>query len=201
MCVGGDPVITMREYAQNHNVSYEAIRKQTARFRKELEGHVTTKGQTYYLDDFAVSFLDDRRRGNPVVLYNQDQRDEVQLLRDQVEALRNELMTTQKRVIDLQTEKQILLEAKVKYDLLVESNAEKQTMIDTLREDLTDARKNSDQLREDLQSAKTDADRMRDELRAARADADQVRKERDAAQADAGSYRKSIFGFYRKKRS
>jgi len=177
---------TIREYAREHGVSYEAIRKQIARYAKDLDGHITTKRQTKYLDDFAVSFLDDRRRESPVVVFNQDRSDEVKLLRDQVEALKNELMTTQKRVIELQSENQLMIEAKVKYDLLLESSNEKSATIDTLREDLKVARRDTDQAREDLKTA--------------RADADQIRKERDEAQADARSYQKSIFGLYRKVR-
>ena len=162
--------MTIKEYAKTHGISYEAVRKQLTRYCDELRGHITTNGQTKYLDDYAIEFLDQRRRSNPVVVLRQGEREETDLLREQIEALRNELMTTQKRVIELQSENQLMLEAKVKYELLVESNEEKKTTIEALRED----------------------------LKSARDDADQIRKERDAAQADAKSYRKSIFGFYRK---
>lgn len=178
--------MTIKEYAKNHGISYEAVRKQIARYKKDLAGHITTHGQTKYIDDYAVEFLDKRRRTNPVVLFHESERAEVDLLRDQVEALKNELMTTQKRVIELQSENQLMLEAKVKYDLLLESSNEKSATIDTLREDLKVARRDTDQAREDLKTA--------------RADADQIRKERDEAQADARSYQKSIFGLYRKVR-
>ena len=175
---------TIREYARDHHVSYEAIRKQIARYRKDLEGHITTKRQTKYLDDFAVSFLDDRRRENPVVVFNQERSDEVALLKNQVEALKNELLATQKRVMDLQSENQLMIEAKVKYDLLLESSNEKSATIEALREDLKDARRDTDQAREDLKAAKDETD--------------QIRKERDEAQEDARSYQKSMFGLYRK---
>ena len=176
--------MTIKEYAKSHGISYEAVRKQLARYRKDLEGHITTEGQTKYIDDFAVAFLDKKRRTNPVVVFNQERSDEVQLLRDQVEALKNELLATQKRVMDLQSEKQLMIEAKVKYDLLLESSNEKSATIETLREDLKDARRDTDQAREDLKAAKDETD--------------QIRKERDEAQADARSYQKSIFGLYRK---
>lgn len=173
--------MTIKEYAKTHGISYEAVRKQLSRYRKELDGHITTSGQTKYLDDFAVEFLDKRRKSNPVVVLRQSEREEVEILKEQIEALKNELMTTQKRVIELQSENQLMLADKIKYDLLLESSNEKQTMIDTLRDD--------------LKSARADADRTRKESDETR---EKLEKERDAAQADARSYRKSVFGFYRK---
>lgn len=217
---------TIRDYARDHHVSYEAIRKQIAKYQEDLDGHVITKGKTKYLDDFAVAFLDDRRREAPVSVIQWEETEVVRSLRDQIDALKNELMTSQKRVIELQSENQRMIAASTKYDLLVESSAGKDALIETLREDLSESRKSSDQLREELKdaraaeetakketdAAKLDADRARDDLKSARADADQIRKEadqakerseklkkeRDAAAKEAKSYRKSIFGFYRK---
>ena len=178
--------MTIREYARQRSVSYEAIRKQINRCQKDLEGHITTKGQTKYLDEYAVEYLDQRRSERPVSVVHWEETEVVKALRDQIDALKNELMTTQKRLIDAQSENQLLIEAKTKYDLLLESSNEKSATIDTLREDLKVARRDTDQAREDLKTA--------------RADADQIRKERDEAQADARSYQKSIFGLYRKVR-
>lgn len=175
---------TIREYAKKHHVSYEAIRSQVSRYRDQLGDHIVTKGQTKYLDDFAVEFLDNRRKDNPLVVVNSDQRETVEMLTQQLEALKNELLSTQKRVIELQSENQLMLADKIKYELLLESSNEKQTMIDTLRDD--------------LKAARADADRTRDDLDAAKAEREKLEKERDAAQADARSYRKSVFGFYRK---
>ncbi len=180
-------MISINEYATDHQVTYEAVRRQVVRYEKELAGHVITQGKKKYLDDFAVQFLDGKRKGNPIAVRHEVEKDESDMMKAQMDALKNELLTTQKRVIELQAANQALIEAKVKYDLLVESNAEKQTQIDTLRES--------------LQASQADAGQMREELKAARADADQARRERDEAQTEAGSYHKSIFGFYRKKRS
>ena len=189
---------TIREYAKRKGVSYEAIRKQIARYREDLDGHITTKRQTKYLDDFAVSFLDDRRRDSPIIVYNQERSEEVQLLKDQVESLRNELMTTQKRVIDLQSENQLMIEAKIKYDLLLESNTEKQTTIDALRGDLKEAKNEANIARQAVDALRDQRDDARRETDAARKEAEEIRRERDEAREEAKSYRKSIFGFYRK---
>ena len=182
--------MTIREYARQRSVSYEAIRKQINRCQKDLEGHITTKGQTKYLDEYAVEYLDQRRSERPVSV--------VQALRDQIDALKNELMTTQKRLIDAQSENQLLIEAKTKYDLLLESSNEKTATIETLREDLTESRKTSDQLRDDLKSARDETDQLRKQADEAKERAEKLKKERDTAAKEAKSYRKSVFGLYRK---
>lgn len=204
--------MTIREYARQRSVSYEAIRKQINRCQKDLEGHITTKGQTKYLDEYAVEYLDQRRSERPVSVVHWEETEVVKALRDQIDALKNELMTTQKRLIDAQSENQLLIEAKTKYDLLLESSNEKTATIETLREDLTESRKTSDQLRERLDDARKETDEAKRDADRARADADQIRKEadqakerseklkreRDAAAKEAKSYKKSIFGLYRK---
>lgn len=203
---------TIRDYARTHNVSYEAIRKQIAKYRGDLEGHIITKGKTKYLDDFAVEYLDQRRKESPVSVVHWEETEVVRALRDQIDALKNELMTTQKRVIELQSDNQLMIEAKTKYDLLLESSNEKTATIESLREDLTESRKTSDQLRERLDDARKETDEAKRDADRARADADQIRKEadqakerseklkreRDAAAKEAKSYKKSIFGLYRK---
>ena len=182
---------TIRDYAKDHHVSYEAIRSQVSRYRKDLDGHIVTKGRTKYLDDFAVTFLDGKRKDDPVSVVMMERSEVVDALRDQIDALKNELMTTQKRVIELQSENQLMLEAKTKYDLLLESSAEKTATIESLREDLKDARRERD-------AAQSQADRAREDLKSVHDESEKIRKERDEARADAGSYRKSIFGLYRK---
>ena len=173
--------ISIRDYAKQHGISYEAVRKQIKRFNAELSNHITTVGKKMYLDNVAVAFLDDRRQNNPVFISQQSESEQINDLKLQIDALKNELMTTQKRVIELQSENQLMLADKIKYDLLLESSNEKQATIDSLRDDLKSARADAEQIRKE-------SDEKREKLE----------KERDAAQADARSYRKSVFGFYRK---
>lgn len=162
--------MTIREYAKQKGVSYEAIRKQIARYKDDLDGHLIREKRSILLDDFAVEFLDDRRRESPVIVLNESEKESVERLKAQLEAVKNELIATQKTVITLQEEKQLMIEAKTKYDLLLESNTEQQKMIDDLRQNLQDAKEETKK----------------------------IRKERDKATAEAKSFRKSVFGFYRK---
>ena len=65
-------MITIRNYAKENNVSYEAIRKQIKRYEDELNGHIIKQNRTQFLDDIAVAILDQHRRENPVIIVNQD---------------------------------------------------------------------------------------------------------------------------------
>ena len=196
---------TIRDYARDHRVSYEAIRSQVSRYREDLDGHIITKGRTKYLDDFAVEFLNSKRKDDPVSVVTVEKSEIIDSLRDQIEALKNELMTTQKRVIELQSDNQLMLEAKIKYDLLLESSNEKQALIDGLREDLKStrdaeqsAKQETDEAKRDADQARADAEQIRKEIDETRKDSEKLKSERDEAIKEAKSYRKSIFGLYRK---
>lgn len=109
----------MREYAAQKGVSYEAVRKQVNRYKKELEGHITKVSRTQYLDDEAVAFLDGKRQENPVILLQVDKDEEIQRLHDENKALllkvaelQDALLKEKDTVKELQTEKIALLEAK-----------------------------------------------------------------------------------------
>ena len=60
-------MISIKDYAKQKNVSYEAVRKQLVRYKDELQSHITTKNRMRFLDDYAVNFLDPRLTwGRPV---------------------------------------------------------------------------------------------------------------------------------------
>lgn len=112
-------MVSMREYAAQKGVSYEAVRKQVNRYKKELEGHITKVSRTQYLDDEAVAFLDEKRQENPVILLQADKDEEIQRLHDENKALllkvaelQDALLKEKDTVKELQTEKIALLETK-----------------------------------------------------------------------------------------
>lgn len=109
----------MREYAAQKGVSYEAVRKQVNRYKKQLEGHISKVSRTQYLDDEAVAFLDGKRQESPVILLQMDKDEEIQRLSDENKALlvkvaelQDALLREKDTVKELQTEKIALLEAK-----------------------------------------------------------------------------------------
>ena len=144
--------MTIKEYAKSKGVSYEAIRKQIARYQKDLDGHIYRKNRTITLDAFAVDFLDGKRRESPIVVIAESEREHVQNLTDQIEALKNELIATQKTVISLQEEKQLMIEAKTKYDLLLEASHDKDQLIETLKGDLQEAKEATKEAKAEAES-------------------------------------------------
>lgn len=112
-------MLSLKEYATNKGVSYEAVRKQVKRYKSELEGHISKVNRTQYLDDEAVAFLDTKRQENPVILLQVDKDEEIQRLSNEnkmlllkVTELQDALLREKDTVKELQTEKIALLEAK-----------------------------------------------------------------------------------------
>lgn len=66
-------MMTLREYAADQGVSYEAVRKQLKRYETELSGHISKEKGVQYLDDYAVHFLTEKRNAQPIVIVNKDQ--------------------------------------------------------------------------------------------------------------------------------
>lgn len=54
-------MISMKDYAKQSGLSYEAVRKKVNRYEKELEGHIKKQHRTKYLDEYAVEFLEAHR--------------------------------------------------------------------------------------------------------------------------------------------
>lgn len=112
-------MLSLKEYATNKGISYEAVRKQVKRYKSELEGHISKVNRTQYLDDEAVAFLDTKRQENPVILLQVDKDEEIQRLSNEnkrlllrVAELQDALLREKDTVKELQTEKIALLEAK-----------------------------------------------------------------------------------------
>lgn len=80
-------VITLRDYAKQNNVSYEAVRKQVVRYADELGNHIIKDGRQQFLDEEAVAFLDAKRQKNPVAIIQQDKDEQIEALRREKENL------------------------------------------------------------------------------------------------------------------
>lgn len=102
-------MISIKDYASQKNVSYEAVRKQVKRYETQLDGHLERIGRTLYLDDDAVAFLDEKRKKNPVVVVQEDTDRVVQGLYSEnkqllikITALQDELIEEKSKVQELQ---------------------------------------------------------------------------------------------------
>ena len=170
-------LVTLKQFADDQGITYEAVRRQVIRHADKLQGHIVKKDRTQYLDDEAVKILKERRRENRIVMQTIDQSDEIGRLTDQLESLKAQLMTAQNellkekdRIISLQGELREGIEERTKYAALLE-----------------DAQDKERRLAEAQNALSADREQM-----------EQLRRELDQAQSEANSYHRSLFGFYRK---
>lgn len=91
-------MISMKDYAEQKNISYEAVRKSVARYKDELEGHIVKVDRTQYLDDEAVAFLDEKRQKNPVFIIQQDKDEQIERLEREVDALKSKVIMLYERI-------------------------------------------------------------------------------------------------------
>lgn len=80
-------VISLKDYAAQKNISYEAVRQQVVRYKDELGGHVIRDGRQQFLDEEAVAFLDAKRQKNPVAIIQQNKDEQIEALEEQVKQL------------------------------------------------------------------------------------------------------------------
>jgi hypothetical protein len=117
-------MISLKEYAQKKNISYEAVRKQVNRYRNELGDHLYKKDRTQYLDEDGEAFLDQKRASNPVILVEHDKDEQIEDLTRQNESLRVKIMELQDQLIkskdQLLERDQQLIELKDQLYLLTE---------------------------------------------------------------------------------
>lgn len=112
-------MLTIKEYAKNKGVTYEAIRKQLKTYEKELQNHIIKQGRTQLLDDYAVEFLDTKRASNTVIVERTSKDEEIDRLKEEnknllikIATLQEELLKEKDEVKQLLTEKTELLETK-----------------------------------------------------------------------------------------
>lgn len=92
-------MISIQDYATQKGVSYEAVRKQIDRYKEDLDGHIITQGRKRFLDDEAVSFLDEKRNSNPIVIMEQSKDDEIRQLQAENKELLLKLCMAQERLL------------------------------------------------------------------------------------------------------
>ena len=115
-------MITIKDYAKQKGVSYEAIRNQIKRYEDDLEGHLVKQNRFLMLDDEAVQFLDSKRSENPVIVYEQNKDEELEQLRHenkvlliQMNTVQDQLGKVQQKLIAEMNTTKLLTQEKVQY--------------------------------------------------------------------------------------
>ena len=198
--------MTLKQYADDQGISYEAVRKQVIRYAEELSDHIITQDRKKYLDQYAIKFLTERRRESPIILMNMDQNEENQRLKEEIESLRVKLMTAQNellkekdRIISLQDEAKKTLEDRARYTALLEESKAKDEKLKEMTGQVGDLSRQIEEKDGQIQKIQTEADDLRKQSEEDQKKIEDLSRERDEAQKEAQSFTRSIFGFYRKR--
>lgn len=184
-------MISIKDYAKSHGISYEAVRQQVSRYAgREIDGfcladHITKVDRTQYIDDEGAAFLDSRRAKNPVII-QQEERDET------IERLRARVDELQARLITAQDEYRALIEEKHKIELREQALLADKQMIEAIKEKAAQAESRAEEAetaRERAEEEATDsrvrAEQQEKVAREARAEADRLRAEVEEAKKSA----------------
>ena len=117
-------VITLRDYAKQNNISYEAVRKQVVRYQDELAGHLIKDGRQQFLDEEAVAFLDAKRQKNPVAIIQMDKNEQIEQLENENKQLLLKLATVQDALLAEKEKTRQLLDEKKDQIALLEADNE-----------------------------------------------------------------------------
>lgn len=198
--------MTLKQYADDQGISYEAVRKQVIRYAEELSDHIITQDRKKYLDQYAVKFLTERRRESPIILMNMDQNEENQRLKEEIESLRVKLMTAQNellkekdRIISLQDEAKKTLEDRARYTALLEESKAKDEKLKEMTGQVGDLSRQIEEKDGQIRTIQTEADGLRRQSEEDQKKIEDLSRERDEAQKEVQSFTRSIFGFYRKR--
>ena len=177
-------MISIKDYAAQHGISYEAARQQISRYSgREVDGfriseHINKVGRTQYLDDDAVDFLNERRSRNPVIVQQEGQSATIERMRARIDALQN-------RLIEAQDEYRILLQDKHAIEMQAQKLLEDKQQVEELRASTEAAEKRA----EAAESVKEVALKAKEEAEAAaeriKEDFEQLKKELEEAKRQA----------------
>lgn len=183
-------MITIKDYAKQQGVSYEAIRKQIKRYEKDLEGHLVKQNRFLMLDDDAVRFLDAKRSENPVIVYEQNKDEELEQLRKenknlliQMNMVQDEMKQVQQKLIAEMDHNKLLTNEKVQY-LEYKTRAEEQDLqLQDIKKERDKARAESAEREEQLRQKEQQIGALTTAKETITANLEELKKEREKTNA------------------
>ena len=154
-------MITIRDYAKENNVSYEAIRKQIKRYEDELNGHIIKQNRTQFLDDIAVAILDQHRRENPVIIVNQDTDYRLKQLEDENKNLLIKVAQQADKISQLNEDLKNKIEQMTS---LVIENKEKTSLLEQKKDQAEEINQLKEQLDREKKEQLNEIEKLKNEL-------------------------------------
>ena len=125
--------MTIREYADSRNITYEAVRQLVKKLSSELDGHITKQGRTRVLDTEAVKVLDDRRTGTRVSVIRPKATEDTEI----IDQLKNEIILLQRELLGCKDELRIASENVARLEAVSDTNKRLQAEIDVYKDELS----------------------------------------------------------------
>lgn len=196
-------MVSIKDYAKEHGVSYEAVRSQVARYTdREVDGfrladHISKVGRTQYIDDEGVAFLDERRSRSPIVIQQEERDETIERLRKRVDELQSRLIAAQdeyrvlmeeKHAIEMReqeliADKQMIAEIRAETAEAVARAEEAEAAQKKAEEEATGARAQAERQEKAAQEAKAEADRLRAEAERQEKAAEEAKARADRMEA------------------
>ena len=152
-------MISIKDYAGDSGVSYEAVRRQIKRYSEELDGHIRTEGRTQYLDEVAVAFLDSHRAKAPLAIGDVETERELEYYKKQAEEYRTKYEKAMELANMVMQENQTMLAAKVQLELA----DQKYALLEENRDELKDRAEKLQNTVEELKEEKAAAAKAAEE--------------------------------------
>lgn len=150
-------MITIKDYATAHGISYEAVRKQLSLYKADLEGHIVVQRRQKFLDDEAVRFLDEHRAQSAVSVLIDDRKGQIKELEEENKLLMKEIARLQAegngfrdQIIQLLTEKQQYLEDKGRMAFMLEQHEQQGKDLEKALEDLSESREQTERVQAEM---------------------------------------------------
>lgn len=173
-------VISLKDYAKNNGISYEAVRQQVVHYADELGDHIIKDGRQQFLDEKAVAFLDSKRQKNPVAVYQIEKDEEIERLTDENKTLLVKIAAQADQIAELAQWKaeNALLIAESKHNQALISIAEERARV-SVQERIA-AEEVSEQMRKEAKMRADEAELAKEARRRAEQQAADLQTELDA---------------------
>lgn len=176
-------MLSIKDFARESGVSYEAVRQQVKRYQTELDGHVHRQGRTQYLDDVAVAFLSEHRSKPAMVVYDAGDDRRVQELEERVNSLLEEKANQAVRISELlewKAEHALAIASAEQTRLALAASEAAQKALEVSRDEYkAEADRNAQKASEEAQKAAEAAQREEEALQ----EAQTLREQLEAAEA------------------
>lgn len=187
-------MITLKEFAQEHHISYEAVRKSVVRYRDELEGHIITEkgSKRQFLDEEAQRILSDHRRQNPVTIVRENHSDKLTEQAAEIETLKKRIDFYRDELIQLQKQQIVFLENKHQYEAFLQDRDRLQAEHDQAIADRETAEAAAKTAQAEVETVRAAAETAKAQAAEAQADRNRIEEERNAIQSDRDQARKEL---------